>query len=138
MRLRVVGLSEKGLISVGMEVPISAQAAGTLDTEDPDILQGLVSHAGMLVIKLDLEGRVVWFNNVFATVTGQELQAMRGRDWVEVFIPEEERGATRAQCRRGALARGGRSRAEKPNNCRRRASKSGYRYRQRQPLARFM
>lgn len=95
----MVGLSEKGLISVGMEVPISAQAAGALDTEDPDILQGLVSHAGMLVIKLDLEGRVVWFNNVFATVTGQELQVMRGRDWVEAFIPVEEREATRVQCR---------------------------------------
>jgi two-component system sensor kinase FixL len=82
-----------------MAVPSDATAPGERDAEDPDILQGLVHHAGMLVIKLDMEGRIVWFNSVFAAVSGQGLPPMVGRDWVEAFIPPEEREATREQCR---------------------------------------
>lgn len=82
-----------------MDVLPSTEAASRLSTEDPDILQGLVNHAGMLVIKLDLEGRLIWCNQVFATATGRELSEFQGRDWVEEFVPVEERGATRALCR---------------------------------------
>jgi two-component system sensor kinase FixL len=77
----------------------SDRVAGKPAAEDPAMLQGLVNHAGMLVIKLDLKGKVVWFNSVFAKVTGQDLEAMKGKDWAEVFIPEKDREATREQCR---------------------------------------
>lgn len=95
----MLGCDEQRVIVLSMAARPVIEAPGVLDTEDPDILQGLVNHAGMLVIKLDLEGRVVWFNSVFATVTGQLLKPMIGKDWVEAFIPPEEREATRAQCR---------------------------------------
>jgi PAS domain S-box-containing protein len=67
--------------------------------EDSRILQGLVNHAGMLVMKLDLEGRILWFNHVFETVSGRALEAMQGLDWVEALVPAQHRAAARLMCK---------------------------------------
>jgi PAS domain S-box-containing protein len=72
----------------------NADAAG-----DPSILQGLVNHAEMLVMKVDLEGRIVWFNSVFETVAGRSLIEMQGRDWVAEFVPPLLQDASRALCK---------------------------------------
>ncbi len=68
-------------------------------SRDPEILQELVDHAGMLVLEVDLDGRVVWFNNVFARLSGVPLAAARGKDWVDTFIPPEERKSACDLCR---------------------------------------
>lgn len=86
-------------------LPPSSTAPGT---RDPEILQSLVDHAGMLVLEVDLEGRIVWFNNVFARLAGRRLEDVRGHDWVDEFIPEQHRGEAHKLCR----GRVGQERAE--------------------------
>jgi PAS domain S-box-containing protein len=82
-----------------MPDPSPAQANSADAAGDPSILQGLVNHAEMLVMKLDLDGRIVWFNSVFETVSGRSLVEMLGRDWVAEFVPESLQSASRALCK---------------------------------------
>ena len=77
----------------------SSEVRGTDATGDPGILQNLVNHAEMLVMKLDLEGRILWFNRVFETVSGRTLTELRGRDWVAEFVPPALQEASRALCK---------------------------------------
>lgn len=77
----------------------SPPAGGPETAGDSRILQGLVSHAGMLVMRLDSDGRIVWFNNVFESVSGRTLEEMQGLDWVEEFVPESQRAAARQMCK---------------------------------------
>lgn len=66
---------------------------------DPEILQDLVDHAGMLVLEVDLQGRIVWFNSVFERLTGKALDHVRGLDWIDEFIPAEHRDEAHRLCR---------------------------------------
>lgn len=68
-------------------------------SRDPEILQGLVDHAGMLVLEVDLNGRVVWYNSAFARLSGVPLKTARGRDWVDQFIPPEHHSEAYRLCR---------------------------------------
>lgn len=64
-----------------------------------EVLQSLVDHARMLVMELDLEGRIVWCNRVFEELAGASLAALRGREWVEAFVPEPDQESARRLCR---------------------------------------
>lgn len=64
-----------------------------------EVLQSLVDHAMMLVMKLDLEGRIIWCNSVFEELAGCSLEAMHGREWVGAFVPEDAQEAARQLCR---------------------------------------
>lgn len=72
-----------------------------LPTSDPDLIQSLVDHAGMLVIGLDVEGRIQWMSRGLEQLSGRRTEEVAGRDWVETFIPEEHRQAARRMCRGG-------------------------------------
>lgn len=63
------------------------------------VLQTLVDHARILVMKLDLEGRIIWCNNVFEDLAGCSLDAMRGREWVSAFVPPVDQESARRLCR---------------------------------------
>ena len=69
---------------------------------DPILLQSLVDHAGMLVMEVTPEGEIVWFSGAMERFCGMELDEVRGRDWLELFIPEESRDAVRQLCASGA------------------------------------
>ncbi len=70
-----------------------------LSVRDAETLQSMVDHAGMLVLKVDVEGRILWFNSVFERLGGRPLEEMKGRDWVEEFVPSRAQGAARQRCR---------------------------------------
>jgi len=79
--------------------PSSESGSDSSAAADAGLLQSLVDHARMLVMKLDLEGRIIWCNNVFEDLAGCSLNAMYGREWVEAFVPAEAQEATRQLCR---------------------------------------
>jgi two-component system CheB/CheR fusion protein len=53
----------------------------------------ILNTAGALVVVLDRKGRIVRFNPACEQVTGYRLEEVRGRQVVELFVPEEEREA---------------------------------------------
>lgn len=69
---------------------------------DPILLQWLVDHAGMLVMEVSQEGKVIWFSEAMERFCGIELDDVRGQDWVDLFIPEKSRDEVRQLCRSGA------------------------------------
>lgn len=65
---------------------------------DPGILQHLIDHAGVLVVQLDAERRVVRLNEAAERLTGWRLDEVRGNDWLETFIPAESRAEMGLRC----------------------------------------
>ncbi|NDY41510.1 PAS domain S-box protein [Dissulfurirhabdus thermomarina] len=59
-----------------------------------------VETAGVLLVALDLEGRVTFLNREARTVLGTGAEAVEGRDWIEDFLPPRRRETVRAILRR--------------------------------------
>jgi PAS domain S-box-containing protein len=89
-----------GLDKAGLEA-LAQSARPMLPTSDPDLIQSLVDHAGMLVIGLDVEGRIQWMSRGMEELSGRCTEQVVGRDWVETFLPEEHWQAARRMCRGG-------------------------------------
>lgn len=51
----------------------------------------LIESAQVIVLVLDLEGRIVRFNQYMADVSGYTLDEVRGKDWLSTFLPERDR-----------------------------------------------
>ena len=74
-----------------------------------DFAESLVETARVIVLVLDVEGRVVRFNHYTEEVTGYTLEEVRGASWVETFLPECDHGRLQkvfAQTLRGTAADG--------------------------------
>ncbi len=56
-----------------------------------DLGQIVADSAPILVLMLDLAGRVRFVNPFFQQLTGWSLEEARGADWVETFIPKRDR-----------------------------------------------
>lgn len=56
----------------------------------------LVDIAHAIVLLLDPQGRVVLFNDYMAQLSGYSLDEVRGHDWFELFITEQERARIHA------------------------------------------
>ncbi|MFP4249239.1 MAG: PAS domain S-box protein [Armatimonadota bacterium] len=65
-----------------------------------NFVDAVVERAGSLVIVVDADGRVVRFNRTCEQVTGYSADEIRGRDFTEVLIPEEDRERVRADFQR--------------------------------------
>jgi len=89
-----------GLDSAGSGA-LAGGSCAMLPTSDPDLIQSLVDHAGMLVIGLDVEGRIQWMSRGLEKLSGYPTDEVVGRDWVETFLPEEHWQAARRMCRGG-------------------------------------
>ncbi|TWU46132.1 Globin-coupled histidine kinase [Rubripirellula tenax] len=55
----------------------------------------VLSTAEAIILVLDLAGKVVRFNSYFTSITGWQLDDLRGRDWFDHCIPERNREKTR-------------------------------------------
>lgn len=58
--------------------------------------QRLVGTAQCIVLVLDVEGRIVQFNEYFERLCGRPLGEVRGHDWFDTFLPSRIRQRTRA------------------------------------------
>lgn len=52
----------------------------------------LVKTAPVIILILDTEGRIIFFNPFFERLSGYSLPGVQGRDWFTTFLPEEEQG----------------------------------------------
>lgn len=62
------------------------------------LLNDLLDTANVLVVELDCQGRVIWYNQAVAKLSGRPLSDMEGLDWVEAMVPEAEQEAVRKAC----------------------------------------
>jgi len=65
--------------------------------EERDFAERMLATAPVVVLVLDLDGRIVRFNHCLEEITGYLLAEVRGADWFSTFLPvaehEELRGA---------------------------------------------
>jgi len=55
------------------------------------LLESLVQTAAVLIIGLDVDGNLTRFNSFAETLTGYTAEEVRGQNWFQLFIPEEDR-----------------------------------------------
>lgn len=60
-----------------------------------DFAENLVETAQVIVLVLDTDGSIARFNSYTASMTGHSLDAVRGKNWFELFLPPEERQPAR-------------------------------------------
>jgi PAS domain S-box-containing protein len=61
-----------------------------------DFAQGLVETAQAIVLVLDQDGRIVYFNPFLEKLAGYRLAEVRGHHWADVFLPPDVDDETRA------------------------------------------
>jgi PAS domain S-box-containing protein len=84
----VIGSSAAIVETEGLSTPHTAR-------EDDDIARRYFDLAGVMLLALDAEGRVRDLNNAGAAVLGLPAAEVVGQDWIERFVPEEEREGAR-------------------------------------------
>ncbi|KIH76082.1 PAS domain S-box-containing protein [Geoalkalibacter ferrihydriticus] len=58
---------------------------------DSRFARSLVETAQIVILVLDAQGRIVYFNPYTERLTGYSLPEVRGQDWCELFVPQAER-----------------------------------------------
>jgi len=61
-----------------------------------DIVDRLIEIAPAVILVLDLDGRVSYFNRYFEQMAGVTLEDVRGQDWFATFLPERDRERIRS------------------------------------------
>jgi PAS domain S-box-containing protein len=64
--------------------------------QERDFAESLIQTARMIVLLRDVKGRIVRFNLFFEELTGCTLEEVRGADYFERFVPENERAQIRS------------------------------------------
>lgn len=78
----------------GSEGKTPTPRASDLESLAERLLQTANDRAIYLV--LDLEGRIVRFNRYLEDLSGVRLDEVRGKDWFETFVPEQDRARVRS------------------------------------------
>jgi PAS domain S-box-containing protein len=60
-----------------------------------EFADSLVNTAQVIILLLDMEGRVVFINRFTEELTGHTLSAVEGREWISTFCPEQYRLTSR-------------------------------------------
>ncbi len=63
--------------------------------QERDFNKSLVETAASIILLVDGDGKVLYYNPFTTTVSGWKLAETRGKDWIETFVPEAERGPVR-------------------------------------------
>lgn len=84
----VIGSSAAIVETEGLSTPQTAQADG-------DIARRYFDLAGAMLLALDAEGRVRDINAAGAAILGMAANDVVGQDWIERFVPEDEREGAR-------------------------------------------
>ena len=63
---------------------------------DANLSRRIVQAAPVLIVVLDLEGRIEHVNPFFERLTGRRLEEVRGKDWFDTCLPERDRDRIRA------------------------------------------
>ncbi|MGB8226704.1 MAG: PAS domain S-box protein [Sedimentisphaerales bacterium] len=56
-----------------------------------DFAQKLIETAQTIVLVLDKDANIVTFNPYFEKLSGRRLEEVKGKNWIDTFLPEEDR-----------------------------------------------
>ena len=84
----VIGSSAAIVETEGLSTPQTAR-------DDDDIARRYFDLAGVMLLALDAEGRVRDLNAAGAAILGLPAADVVGQEWIERFVPEDERGGAR-------------------------------------------
>lgn len=83
------------LLTIGRDVTDARLVQQALQRER-DFAAGLIEAAPVIMLTLDLQGRIQHVNRRFEELTGRRLDEVRGKDWFDAFLPERDRRRVRA------------------------------------------
>ncbi len=78
----------------GSDITHRKQAENALQRQKT-FAESLIGTAQAIVLVLDLEGKIVLFNEYMETMTGFGLDQVRGKDWFDTFLPARVRDRAR-------------------------------------------
>ncbi len=64
--------------------------------EERDFAESLVNTAQVIILVLDVEGRIVRFNPYLESLSGYLLDEVQGQDWFNTFLPPQDHSRLRA------------------------------------------
>jgi PAS domain S-box-containing protein len=67
-----------------------------LELGSPNLAEAVLEAAPVIILVLDVDGRIVHYNPFMERLCGRAIAATRGHDWFAEFVPADEREATRA------------------------------------------
>jgi PAS domain S-box-containing protein len=99
------------LSTIARDITARKQAEEAL-RQQRDFAESLIETAQVIVLVLDLEGRIVRFNSYLEEVAGYRLEEVRGRDFFPLFVPPHQSAPIREKflkaanelCVRGAVS----------------------------------
>jgi PAS domain S-box-containing protein len=91
-------VTEKRAMELEREVVVRKEAEAALLGER-DRAQQYLQTAQVILLKLDLDGRIVLVNHYACSVLGWTVEELRGRDWVDTCLPARIREASRGNFR---------------------------------------
>lgn len=89
------GLDGKRAVVIFEDITKRKEAETAL-VRERDFAESLIETAQALVLVLDTQGRIVRFNPYTQDILGYSLDKVRGKPWMETFMPEEEWSKTTA------------------------------------------
>jgi PAS domain S-box-containing protein len=68
--------------------------------KERNFANSVVGMAQAIVLILDMEGHIVYFNPYFEAISGYILEEVKGKDWFETFLPPRVQESTRSLFRK--------------------------------------
>jgi len=85
---------ETYIVVFGVNESAKAKAAGELARQEV-FAQELLSAAPVVIVQLDVDGKIRNVNRHFEAVSGFSLSEVQGRDWFDTLLPEDKRDKAR-------------------------------------------
>ena len=79
-----------GICGSGRDISDRKEAEVELRKER-NFAESLIEAANVIVLVLDLRGRIMRFNSYMEELSGYRLQEVRGKDWFDTFLPQRDR-----------------------------------------------
>ncbi len=68
--------------------------------KERDFTQSLIDTAQVIILVLDVKGRILSFNSYMEKLSGYRLEEVKGKDWFTAFLPEQDFDHIRALFRK--------------------------------------
>lgn len=91
---RIASPQGEALIGVGIDMTEHRRIEQEVRRER-DFNRKLVDTAQVIILVLDLQGRILSFNRYMEQLSGYTLDEVKGEDWFETFLPAHSREATK-------------------------------------------
>ncbi len=81
---------KRATLGYAMDITERKQVEEALKREK-EYTQGILNTIQTIVLTLDKEGRILYFNQYMEEISGYTVEEVRGKDWLETFLPARDR-----------------------------------------------